>query len=97
MPNYFVNLELEDSFVKSRKEDYQESDAPFKQNAEHLEEHHQIKDSELKNNHDTFGSEDDEHNYYILRDNNYNDSRLLILLIIGSLISLGILVNSILT
>lgn len=97
MPNYFVNPELEDSFVKSRKEEYQKGDTPFKQNADHLEEHHQLKDSELKNNYETIGSEDDEHNYYILRDNNHNDSRLLILLIIGSLISLGILVNSILT
>ena len=97
MPNYFDYPKLEDSFVKSKGEEYKESDPPFEQNADQLKEPHQLKDSELKNDQDHISSEDDEHNYYILRDNNHNDSRLLILLIIGSLISLGILVNSILT
>ena len=97
MPNYFDYPEFEDSFVKYRKEKYKESDAPLDQNTDQLKEHYQLKDSELKNDHEHISSEDDEHNFYILRDHNQNDSKLLILLIIGSLISLGILVNSILT
>lgn len=97
MPNYIVYPEVEDNFVKSQNEEFQEDIFPSEQNHDQLSEDDKLLNSELENEKENIGSEDDDNNYYGLRDNTHNDSKLLIALTIGTLISLGILVNSMLS
>lgn len=97
MPNYIVYPEVEDNFVKSQNEEFQEDIFPTEQNPDQLGEDDKLLNSELDNEKENIGSEDDDNNYYSLRDNTHNDSKLLIALTIGTLISLGILVNSMLS
>ncbi len=97
MPNYMAYPEVEDDFVMSQNEENQEKISPFEQNPAQLDKNHNLTDYELENDQEHIISEDDENNYYILPENAQNDSKLLIILIIGTLISLGILANSILT
>lgn len=96
MPNQIVYPEVEDNFVKSQNEEVQEDLFPSEQNPDQLSEDDKLLNSELDKEKENIGSEDD-NNYYGLRDNTNNDWKLLIALTIGTLISLGILVNSMLS
>ncbi len=97
MPDYIDFPEVEDIIVKSKNEEYQEVKSSKSENSKKNEDEFPFvfKDSDfnLKN----LNPEDDDNDYYISHENTYNDSTLVILLSIGTLISLGILANSILT
>ena len=96
MPNYIVYPEVENNFVKSQNEEFQEEIFPSGQNPDQLSEDDKLLNSELDKEKENIGSEDD-NNYYGLRNHIQNDSKLLIALTIGTLISLGILLNSLLS
>lgn len=96
MPNHIVYAEVEDNFVMSQNEEVQEDIFSSEQNPDLLSEDDKLLNSELDKENENIGFEDD-NNYYGLRDNTHNDSKLLIALTIGTLISLGILVNSMLS
>ena len=97
MPNYIDYPEVEDNFVKSPKAEYVNDKSSTERNTDYIFEGHSQRNSELDNEHKNNSSEDDDNNYYGLRDNIHNDSKLLIALTIGTLISLSILVNSMLS
>jgi hypothetical protein len=96
MPNYIFSLETEDTFMQSGNEGSQQDNSPIEQNTDKIGNPLLPQDSEL-NNDEVNIDDEDEINYYSLPENTQNDSKLLIILTIGTLISLGILANSILT
>lgn len=96
MPNYIFSHETEDTFLQSGNEESQQDNSPIEQNTDKIGNPLLPQDSELNNEEENIGYED-ENNYYSLPENTQNDSKLLIILTIGTLISLGILANSILT
>ncbi len=94
MTNYIVYPDFEDIILKSENEEYQEDKSLPDENSENIGDEF----ANLRSNADfdrrNDDSEDEENNYYSLRENTGNDSMLLIILSIGTLISLGILANS---
>lgn len=94
MPNYIVYPETEDTSVQSENEEYQKDNSAIAQNIDHRGHRSLLLDSELSHNVENFGSEEEESNFYNMRNITHNDSKLLIILSIGTLISLGILANS---
>ena len=95
MPNSIDYPEVENNFVKSENEEYQEDKSSTEENYENIGDEFTPLHSDLDFDQRKDDSEDEENNYYSLRENTEDDSKLLIILSIGTLISLGILVNSI--
>lgn len=94
MTNYIGYPDFEDIILKSENEEHHEDKSIPNENSENIgDEFANLRsnsDSDQRND----DSEDEENNYYSLRENTENDLMLLIILSIGTLISLGILANS---
>jgi hypothetical protein len=96
---YTLYAEDEDVFVKSKKE-INKKDTKDKlleaQNPNRIGDRLDMLGFKVENNQESMGSKDEENNYYRLPENNHNESRLLFILMLGTLLSLGVLISAIL-